>query len=189
MAIIWRDELVIDGGVIDDDHKCLIGLVNEVDLIGPGPTMAVELATILAQLRTYARIHFEREERLQIATAFPYAQAHRAGHRDLARELDAMRTEFETTVPEQMGAFHGRLRDFLHHWLRDHIIGSDLLMKPFAAEMQRYSQATVALVEAVKLSEAYKSPEPPKPYRQLLLPAGKSHRRRERRHGAAAGTA
>jgi len=75
-----------------------------------------------------------------------------------------------------MGAFHVRLRDFLYHWLRDHIIKSDLLMKPFVAEMQRRSQATVALAEAVKLSEANKSPEPANAYRQLLLPAGKSPR-------------
>jgi len=91
MTIIWRDEMVIDGGIIDDDHKCLIRIVNDVDQVAPGSKMAKELATILDQLKVYVRIHLEREERLQVVTAYPYAESHRVDHRTLVRELDAMR--------------------------------------------------------------------------------------------------
>ena len=96
MAILWRDEMSVDDGVIDADHKCLIALVNDVDLVEPGPAMLAELTVILDRLIAYARIHFEREERLQVATGFTYAQAHRARHRSLMRELDGMRAQCET---------------------------------------------------------------------------------------------
>jgi hypothetical protein len=33
MAIVWRPQMAIDGGILDADHKCLIGLVNEVEAI------------------------------------------------------------------------------------------------------------------------------------------------------------
>ena len=109
MAIMWRDEMSVDGGVIDDDHKCLIGLVNDVDLVKPGPEMKLQLQLILARLRAYAGVHFDREQRLQIASAFTYAQAHRARHRSLMRELDAMVAEGLELAPSQMVPFHGRL--------------------------------------------------------------------------------
>jgi hemerythrin len=173
---MWRDEMSVDDGVIDADHKCLIALVNDVDLVGPGPAMSAELTVILDRLSAYTRTHFDREERLQLATGFTYAQAHRARHRSLVRELDAMRAECETEPPEQMVAFHARLRDFLFHWLRDHIVKADLLMKPFVPRIRRHAQAVVSLVEAVRSSEAEQAPEQVKRYRQLPLPAGEPRR-------------
>jgi hemerythrin len=173
---MWRDEMSIDDGVIDADHKCLIALVNDVGLVGPGPAMPAELTAILARLTTYARIHFEREERLQLATGFTYAQAHHAAHWSLMRKLDAMRAECEKGPPEQMVAFHARLCDFLYHWLRDHIVKADLLMRPFVPRMRRHAQAAGSLAEAVRLSEADNAPEQAKRYQQLPLPARELHR-------------
>jgi hemerythrin len=46
-------------------------------------------------------------------------------------------------------AFHVHLCDFLHHWLIDHILKDDLLMKPFVAEMRRLSREVPPLEEAV----------------------------------------
>ncbi len=172
MAIVWRDEMSVDGGVIDADHKSLIALVNDVDVVEPGPEMPARLMAILQRLSTYARTHFEREQRLQLATGFTFAQAHEARHRTLLRELDAMCAECEHGPPEQIEAFHARLRDFLHNWLCDHIIKADLLMKPFVPRMHRHAQGTVGLAEAVRLSEGGMAPDPVKSHRSLPLPAG-----------------
>jgi len=177
---MWREEMSVDGGVIDDDHKCLIGLVNDVDLVQEGPGMRSQLQVILARLSAYAEVHFDREQRLQVASAFIYAQAHRANHRSLMRELDAMLDECRKTASWQMIPFHARLTDFLYHWLRDHIVKVDLLMKPFVAEMLRHSRAAVPLAEAVRLSEADRARELAKLRRQLVLPAGRPGDRRER---------
>lgn len=176
MAITWRDEMAIDDGVIDADHKSLIALVNDVDLVAPGPDMPARLMAILERLNTYAQIHFDREERLQLATGFTFAQAHQARHRSLVRELDAMRAECAAGPPAQMEAFHARLCDFLRHWLCDHIIKADLLMKTFVPRMRRHAQAAVPLTEAVRSSEAGKAPEQAKRHRQLALPAREPRR-------------
>jgi hemerythrin len=154
MAIVWRAEMSIDGGVIDDDHKCLIGLVNDVDLIASGPTMQLELSLVLAKLDAYARHHFEREERLQIATGFTFAQAHNKRHRSLMRELDTMRAKpAENWGSRRMDEFRLDLSDFLYHWLSDHILKVDRLMKPFVSEMRQLSRGSVPLAKAVELSQ------------------------------------
>jgi hemerythrin len=155
MAIVWRDQMSIDGGVIDNDHKYLIAIVNDVDAVGPGPSMPEQLAAILARLDLYAQVHFEREERLQLATGFTYASAHHSRHVALVRELDAMRAECDkAATPQEMLAFQLRLGDFLHRWLVDHIIKADVLMKPFVVKMQLHAGGMGSLAEAVQRSDA-----------------------------------
>jgi hemerythrin len=171
MAIIWREQMSIDNGVIDDDHRSLIGIVNEVDTIAPGPAMSAELAVVLARLGAYARVHFEREERLQVGVAFTYQLAHHRRHKGLLRELDAMRMQCETiSAPQQLLAFHARLCEFLYQWLVDHIVKADVLMKPFVDEMRKHAPATNSLAEAVLLSAASRETERAKALGQLPLP-------------------
>jgi hemerythrin len=82
--------------------------------------MQSDLGVILARLDAYARLHFEREERLQVATAFPYSDAHHQRHRAIARDLTAMGMEFDDPRdPQNMKAFHDGLCGFLNHWLLD----------------------------------------------------------------------
>jgi hemerythrin len=167
MTIVWRDQMSIDGGMIDDDHKCLIGLVNALESIPSGPAMSAEVKLIMSRLCRYAQVHFEREERLQTVVAFPYQQAHHRDHMNNLRGLQALSAECETVVPSQMAAFRARLCSFMSQWIRDHIFEYDLVMKPFVAEIRLRTQATVALAEAVRLDAAKRETERAKAYGQL----------------------
>ena len=161
----------IDDGVIDADHRCLIDLVNDVDAVTPGPAMPAELAVILARLHAYAGTHFEREERLQIRTAFTYQHAHRKRHAGLLRELDVMRIACEKAfTPQQLNVFHASLSDFLYHWLVDHIVKADVLMKPFVSEMQQNAPAMISLAEAVRLSATARESERAAAFGQVSPP-------------------
>jgi hemerythrin len=154
MPIAWRIEMSVDGGMIDDDHRCLIDIINDVEAIQPGPAMPKEVTIALAELATYAETHFEREQQLQATVRFTYSRTHQLRHNALIRDLNAMRAEWEITrAPPQVKAFHAHLCDFLHHWLIDHICKADLLMKPFVEEMQRCTQGIAPLATAVQLRE------------------------------------
>lgn len=171
MAITWRQQMSIDEGVIDADHRCLIDLVNDVDAVMPGPAMPAELAVILARLHAYAGLHFEREERLQIQTAFTYQQAHHKRHASLLRDLDVMRVACEKAFsPQQLKEFHASLSDFLYHWLVDHIVKADVLMKPFVSEMKQNAPAMISLAEAVRLSATERETERATAFGQVSPP-------------------
>ena len=150
VSIQWRASMSVDAGMIDEDHKCLIALINAIDLVGPGPRMREDMDRILAQLSAYADLHFQREERLQVHSAFTYARAHHQRHRALLRDLNAMIGECKTTAGDDLPGYRARLSEFLFHWLRDHIVKADLLMKPFVLEMQRHAEKAVPLVEAMR---------------------------------------
>jgi len=143
--------MAIDGGIIDDDHKCLISLVNEMETIQPDRT-PLELGLILVRLGIYVEVHFEREEQLQIAAGFTDADGHQRRHRSILHRLDALRVDFEKPRDrQQTEAFRARLRNFLNNWLIDHILKTDLAMKPFVKEMARHEPGIVPLANAVRL--------------------------------------
>lgn len=178
MALIWRDEMSIDGGVIDDDHKCLIALVNDVEAIQPDAAMHALVELVIARLVTYAQVHFEREERLQARSAFTYALAHRSRHRTILKHMDAMLAECRHLPATALPAFHARLCDYLYDWLRDHIFKADMLMKPFVAQMQTHAAHVASLPDAVRAAIEDERLQPTMPLRQLLLPMSRPHLRR-----------
>jgi hemerythrin len=144
----------IDKGLIDEDHKWLIGLVNTIDDVRPGPTMQDDISVILARLRAYARIHFQREERLQVSARFLYAKAHGLRHASLLRDLDGICAECDREMdPAQLMAFRRRVNDFLYQWLVDHILKTDVLMKPFVAGMRSAAVGVASLAETLRASE------------------------------------
>jgi hemerythrin len=155
MAITWSNQMSIDHGLIDEDHKTLIELADTVNSVKPGPAMQGEIAIILDRLYGYTQIHCQREEQLQAAAHFVNARAHGEYHESLMRDLDAIRSECKSKMTNrQFTAFQRRVSDLLDEWLVDHIIRSDALMKPFIAELQPYTVGEISLAEAVRLSEA-----------------------------------
>lgn len=165
MQIQWREEMAIDGGLIDGDHKHLISIMNEFCAASPTEDSRDRLLGILDRLNVYTTIHFRREEQLQRAVHYPYIDAHHHEHGDLLRELYSIHEGLTAPVaappapdaaPDDGGAAapppppttdarsiveaHRMVAEFLHHWLIDHIIKSDLRMKPFAKRMAPMSQ-------------------------------------------------
>ncbi|HXP73097.1 MAG TPA: bacteriohemerythrin [Stellaceae bacterium] len=140
MLIVWRDQMSVDGGVIDSDHKVLIGIINEFSAVEATASAVPMLKGVLAKLDQYAKTHFEREERLQKSVSFPFHQAHVRAHEGLIRQLSEVEAKLNataaTTNAAELAALHTRLAEFLHHWLIDHIIGTDLRMKPFTKAMR-----------------------------------------------------
>lgn len=143
MLIVWRDQMSVDGGLIDQDHRVLIGIINDFATTQATPAAIPALEAILAKLDRYTQIHFEREEKLQRAIIYPFHEAHRRAHMDLIRQLSEVREELRakaaTQNAEDLAAAHARMGEFLHHWLVDHIIEADLRMKSYTAEIRAHA--------------------------------------------------
>ena len=73
MPIFWRPQFRIGHDDIDADHRYLILLINTVELVLRFPDDPRNVDLALIELRRYAEYHFEREERIQIAYAYPDA--------------------------------------------------------------------------------------------------------------------
>lgn len=118
----WTDKLSVGVNVIDDDHKKLVNMVNELyDGITAGKGKEA-LAKILDELVNYTKIHFDREEQLFAKTGYPAAAAHKKEHDDLTKQVLDVQAKYKNGSVATLSL---EVMNFLKNWLVNHIQGSD----------------------------------------------------------------
>lgn len=128
MTLLWRDAMALGNDLIDADHRCLIGMMNTVELALRAHPDLVDEA--LAQLQGYTAEHFLREERIQRAIDYPDLAAHHAAHEELRARLTDIRSHIHVAVEHSDGEALAKLVQRLRHWLVDHIVHEDFQLKP-----------------------------------------------------------
>jgi hemerythrin len=173
LSIQWSEELAIDDGVIDQDHQTLIAILNE--FLDPAPTdsLLARSQTALDKLHQHALAHFSREEALQAQVRFPGLDAHHQEHLEMGRQLAGFREQLawiagprdgsEGRSPTrglsaicgpneragEIAAICDHVGVFIRDWLIDHVVRSDLQMKPYVAKMAHYACQLSPLEQAV----------------------------------------
>lgn len=136
MPIKWREQMSVDQGIIDADHRHLIDIVNQFELIAEDGLTTEEALQVLYSLQFYASTHFVREEQLQRLAEFPFSDAHAREHAELKAKLNAIIDETRSHQNTVEVAVAKRISELLRHWLLDHILDSDLRMKVCVAEIK-----------------------------------------------------
>lgn len=134
MPIVWRHAMEVGHPQIDAEHKYLIGIINDFEVAVSISIDYQKVSKILDALADYARLHFSREEKLQVLTRYPYADAHKVAHEKLMRQLADIRGRYDAAPegPERDALLPG-ISSFLKDWLVNHIIETDMKMKPYLA--------------------------------------------------------
>jgi len=127
MPIQWRDQFSVGNDLIDADHQYLIEIINKAEKSLQAHN-ATELTALINELAHYGKLHFDREERLARAVAYPKAEQLHLSHDALVESLGKFRESVgEVWPPEATEQFTTFLRD----WLIQHVIKEDLPMKPW----------------------------------------------------------
>jgi hemerythrin-like metal-binding protein len=118
----WTNRLSVGVVSLDDDHKILIDLLNDLHdgiLAGHG---AVPLGFLLGGLVNYTQFHFAREEDFFAQFGYPSAAAHLAEHEQLLRRLMEIQEDLKANphagLPLERA---GMLKD----WIMGHIEFAD----------------------------------------------------------------
>ena len=117
----WADDLVIDNGPIDKDHRHLVDLVNELHTATSQGRGQEVVSKILDALIAYTADHLQREEHLMESAKFPHLDRHKIGHAKFIEKLVELQTKYRAgsiTVASQLSTV---LRD----WLSLHIRRND----------------------------------------------------------------
>ncbi|HXZ14450.1 MAG TPA: hemerythrin family protein [Roseiarcus sp.] len=141
MLIPWRESFVIDGGVIDDDHRFLFMSINTIirRLTERLPVSYLVKRTL--DLRILAALHFEREERLQEWSGYPDLAAHRREHQELLARCDEILHGLQAEAAGAVIAEPAEIKTFLCGWILDHMILSDKKLKPFVTPLDSVGEA------------------------------------------------
>lgn len=137
----WAQDMVIDGGPIDDDHRGLVNLVNELHTAtseGRGHEVVEE---ILGQVIRYTKEHLVREEQIMEGIGFPNLEKHKLGHVKFTNQLVDLQLKYQQgsiTVASQLSTV---LRD----WLSLHIRRSDKEVKLFLLKQEKSKRPILKL--------------------------------------------
>lgn len=116
----WAGDMVIDGGAIDQDHRLLVDLVNELHSATSRGAGQSVVASILRRTIDSTREHLTREEALMAQLGFPDLEAHKKGHQAFMENLYTLERQLQSggiTVATQLSRV---LRDWLSLHIRRH---------------------------------------------------------------------
>jgi hemerythrin len=120
--ISWKDRYNIGYKEIDDQHRGLVGLLNELAEFQNQEVTSEQLADIFHRLCQYALTHFATEERYMAAAGYPGLATHQAEHASFIQDLLGLNQSYEPGDPRLVEATF----TFVKEWYLRHIIQSDL---------------------------------------------------------------
>ena len=131
----WDDRYSIFIPVVDDQHKRLIDMTNQLhNACRLGDSSAHEQFRLtIREAVSYVKYHFSTEEQIMETTAYPGFADHKKIHTEFAQEVLKNVSAFEEGkkfVPNQFVRF---LRD----WVMSHIAFVDSKMGEYIVELQK----------------------------------------------------
>lgn len=118
----WTNEMSVGVTVMDNDHKKLIGMINQLHYgITAGHSREILMA-VLDQLVDYIKFHFAREEEMFAKTNYLDAAAHKKEHDSFVNRIMNLQARVNRAPVAMLNL---ELMGFLRNWLISHIQGSD----------------------------------------------------------------
>ena len=128
MAFIdWTPAFCVSSPVLDQQHKSLIAIINELHAAMLKGGLKEDLQRIFGELISYAESHFKAEEGMLRQTGYPLLVSHHRQHVEFvqkARDLHTQLLAGKFTVSMD-------LMRFLKSWLSEQILGTDTQYVPF----------------------------------------------------------
>ena len=117
----WTGELSVGIEEIDEQHKVLAGLVNEMHEAIQQRHAHEVVRGILDQLAHYTKTHFVVEESLMRILNYPLYEPHKEEHDALIAQIE----ELQQKLDVGKASVNFELMHFLKLWLTKHIMESD----------------------------------------------------------------
>jgi hemerythrin len=117
----WRDTYSVAIPEIDNQHKGLIRLINDLQeamMAGNGKTA---LSAVINDLIRYTESHFAYEEAMLRKQGYSGFAMHQQQHKELTRQVYELREKFQSG--QLMMSVE--VMQFLKNWLSDHILDRD----------------------------------------------------------------
>lgn len=118
--VAWSDAYSIGMAEIDDQHKVLIDLINQLWDAIIKRARNEEMLAIVEELEKYTISHFGAEETFMRVTGYPEFDRHKKIHDEFVARIAA-----EKRVVQAGGHLSLELLKYLRDWLINHILVAD----------------------------------------------------------------
>ena len=117
----FNDKLSVKIGIIDEQHKVLINIMNDLHEAMSAGKGKLAIYDTLARLIDYTKMHFAMEQRLMTQYVYPERKIHEIQHQELVKQVD----ELDQKVKAGRGTVTIETMTFLKSWLNNHILQTD----------------------------------------------------------------
>lgn len=128
----WNDEMSVGVAELDDDHKQLIRVINQLGADYDDAARRNAVRQSLVALQRYAEFHFAREEKVMAVCGYPALQAHKKEHGDFIQRIRDLNRRFDADPARSAEVVNEALLTFLQDWLKHHILIEDQAYRPHA---------------------------------------------------------
>jgi diguanylate cyclase (GGDEF)-like protein/hemerythrin-like metal-binding protein/PAS domain S-box-containing protein len=150
----WSDNFCTGISSIDEQHRKLIDLINQLANSLETPIAMGGLDTIFTQLLEYADYHFSTEEALwsQYFHEDDLAKNHKTSHQRFFDTIQNLKSEANSKPFNQAPT---KIISFLTHWLAYHILKDDMYMAHLVLAIQSgLSKEEAKLIVKEEMSDA-----------------------------------
>lgn len=123
MTIVWESRYETGVAEVDEDHRRLVALINELDAVLEAGGDLMRVGMIIDALIDYTHYHFSREEALMAGAGYDEAGDHAISHSQFGHFLGGLVGSCMVQPSREAAA---RVRDYLQEWLMDHILVEDM---------------------------------------------------------------
>ncbi|MBP7554444.1 MAG: hemerythrin family protein [Spirochaetes bacterium] len=127
---IWKEEYSVGISSIDEQHKKLVSLLNELHSSMLSARANSILEKLLTELSEYTVYHFKNEENLMIDHKYSKYEEHKKNHKNFTDKVHSYLEDFKNGKK----LLTVELLFFLKDWLINHINGEDKQYSAFFIE-------------------------------------------------------
>ncbi len=125
--IVWNDNYSVGNRELDDHHKAIVSIINDLYVAIQEKSARARLNEILDRLSEYTESHFRREEELMDKLQYPGTPHQKSLHTQMVQKTNSLRKSSACLKDEVA-------RDalsFLKDWWLHHIVALDSQYKPY----------------------------------------------------------
>ncbi len=135
--VSWDETLSVGIDVIDEHHRYLFELTNDLIDVIVNKLGTREVGRVLRQLRQYAKVHFRAEERMMAHYGFGGLERQQLQHQQLHDKLQEFHEEFHANP--FIAQFE--VMTYLQEWLVAHIRQEDTQLRALVIETGSHKQS------------------------------------------------
>lgn len=126
--VVWKDEFCIGVNEIDEEHKQLFIIANEIyELLNNDLIIDKydQIVSIINNLKDYTIKHFADEEAHMLRSGYRKFLSHKAAHIDFIEKINAVDLD---KIDNGQNQYLIEIMNFVCNWLVEHILTEDKLI-------------------------------------------------------------
>lgn len=127
--ILWNDNYLLGIAEIDNQHKKLLALANELYDVAMGDleTYKIKMSLVLKKLTDYTVYHFDSEEKFMEVHGYEGTAVHKMAHDVFVKEVN---NQIKMLTDDNKEAA-AKLYSFVANWVLTHIAKADKIWANF----------------------------------------------------------